>query len=158
MDNPVIREDEHLFSTVGLGLPLAWNMSASTATFQRLCAYQVRRISTAICPSTAGALRCFATAAPEPLATDSSSRRESTTFKDRLNAGPNFAEFVGAPTGLEDGPTREAIPGLRTALVGPKGKQKEITRLPEWLKTPMPVGENYKKIKNDLRGLNLHTG
>lgn len=46
---------------------------------------------------------------------------------------------------------------LRTAMVGPKGKQKQITRLPEWLKTPIPDGNNFKKIKNDLRGLNLHT-
>lgn len=47
---------------------------------------------------------------------------------------------------------------LKTAMVGPKGKKKEMTRLPEWLKTPIPVGDNYKQIKNDLRGLNLHTG
>jgi lipoic acid synthetase len=33
-----------------------------------------------------------------------------------------------------------------------------VTRLPEWLKTPIPGGDNFKKIKNDLRGLNLHTG
>jgi lipoyl synthase len=46
---------------------------------------------------------------------------------------------------------------LKTALVGPKGKQKKITRLPDWLKTPIPDNNNYKKIKNDLRGLNLHT-
>ncbi|CAJ0627435.1 4472_t:CDS:2 [Entrophospora sp. SA101] len=31
------------------------------------------------------------------------------------------------------------------------------TRLPEWLKTKIPVGANYTKIKNDLRGLNLNT-
>ncbi|KAH0015721.1 Lipoyl synthase, partial [Aureobasidium melanogenum] len=31
------------------------------------------------------------------------------------------------------------------------------TRLPEWLKTPVPSSNNFKKIKNDLRGLNLHT-
>ena len=53
--------------------------------------------------------------------------------------------------------TEEALE-LRTAMVGPKGKKKQITRLPEWLKTPIPVGENFKQIKNDLRGLNLHTG
>lgn len=47
---------------------------------------------------------------------------------------------------------------LRTAMVGAPGKKKQITRLPEWLKTPIPVGDNFKKIKNDLRGLNLHTG
>jgi lipoic acid synthetase len=43
-------------------------------------------------------------------------------------------------------------------MVGPPGKQKQITRLPEWLKTPIPASnENYKEIKKDLRGLNLHT-
>lgn len=46
---------------------------------------------------------------------------------------------------------------LRTAMVGPPGKKKQITRLPEWLKTPIPDNSNYKKIKKDLRGLNLHT-
>jgi lipoic acid synthetase len=35
--------------------------------------------------------------------------------------------------------------------------KKTITRLPEWLKTPIPSNQNYKKIKKDLRGLNLHT-
>ena len=53
-------------------------------------------------------------------------------------------------------PPSEALE-LRTALVGPAGKKKEITRLPDWLKTPIPDNSNYKKIKSDLRGLNLHT-
>ncbi|CAG8686231.1 1731_t:CDS:2, partial [Scutellospora calospora] len=30
-------------------------------------------------------------------------------------------------------------------------------RLPEWLKTKVPVGANFTRIKNDLRGLNLNT-
>ena len=47
---------------------------------------------------------------------------------------------------------------LRTAQVGPAGRKKTITRLPEWLKTSIPAGNaNYKKIKADLRGLGLHT-
>ncbi|KAF4592058.1 Lipoic acid synthetase [Ophiocordyceps camponoti-floridani] len=46
---------------------------------------------------------------------------------------------------------------LRTAEVGPAGRRRTITRLPEWLKTPIPNGGNYKKIKADLRGLGLHT-
>lgn len=46
---------------------------------------------------------------------------------------------------------------IRTALVGPSGKEKEITRLPNWLQTPIPNNANYKSIKRDLRGLNLHT-
>jgi len=98
--------------------------------------------------------RTFATAAPEPSATDTTSRRRTTYFKDRLNAGPSLSEFVASDT---QSLTPEDALELKTAMVGPKGKQKQITRLPEWLKTPVPVGENYKKIKNDLRGLNLHT-
>ena len=99
--------------------------------------------------------RPFATAAPEPSATEAApSRRRPTSFKDRLNAGPSFTEFVSTPpTTLSPDEALE----LRTALVGPAGKQKEITRLPSWLKTPIPNNENYKKIKSDLRGLNLHT-
>jgi lipoic acid synthetase len=58
----------------------------------------------------------------------------------------------------EEPMTRDNMLELRTAMVGPEGKKKKITRLPEWLKTPIPVSNNYKKIKNDLRGLNLHTG
>ncbi|KAI1002889.1 Lipoyl synthase [Podosphaera aphanis] len=75
-------------------------------------------------------------------------------FKDELNGVPSFTEFLG----LQDQPTARDNPvGLRTVLVGPPGRQKELTRLPEWLKTPIPDNDNYKKIKKDLRGLNLHT-
>ncbi len=42
--------------------------------------------------------------------------------------------------------------------VGPASNRRTITRLPEWLKTPIPAGNaSYKKIKSDLRGLGLHT-
>ncbi|KAK5046681.1 hypothetical protein LTR84_007442 [Exophiala bonariae] len=81
-------------------------------------------------------------------------RTRPTSFADKLNAGPAFSDFVWG----DDAPLKpsEAYE-LKTALVGPKGKKKEITRLPSWLKTPIPDGSSYKKIKNDLRGLNLHT-
>ena len=95
--------------------------------------------------------RSFATATDPP--TDRP-RIRPTTFADKLNAGPSFTEFVG---GKEPPLQPSDAYELKTALVGPKGKQKQITRLPEWLKTPMPDNNNYKKIKNDLRGLNLHT-
>ena len=98
--------------------------------------------------------RTFATAAPELSVTDRSSPRPRTAFNDRLNSGPSLSEFIPAPsTTLSPDEALE----LRTALVGPAGKKKEITRLPEWLKTPIPNNTNYKKIKSDLRGLNLHT-
>lgn len=92
--------------------------------------------------------------APPPNATKTRPR-PSTHFSDRLNTGPDFGNFVG---GAPEPPlaASEALE-LKTAMVGPAGKKKPYTRLPEWLKTPVPVGENFKKIKNDLRGLNLHT-
>lgn len=30
-------------------------------------------------------------------------------------------------------------------------------RLPPWLKREIPMGKNYAKLKENLRGLNLHT-
>lgn len=71
-----------------------------------------------------------------------------------MNTGPTFVDFVGA---REEKLTPEDALELKTVMVGPEGRKKKITRLPEWLKTPVPVGDNFKKIRNDLRGLNLHT-
>src|SRR3984957_17765149 len=101
--------------------------------------------------------RSFATATSEPPSIDSPTskpRVRPTRFADKLNAGPSFSDFVGGNEPPLD--PLEAY-ALKTALVGPKGRQKEITRLPSWLKTPIPDSSSYKKIKNDLRGLNLHT-
>jgi lipoic acid synthetase len=89
-----------------------------------------------------------ATSATAP--SESASTRRKTTFSDKLNLGPSFSSFVSPSQATLD-PT-EALE-LRTATVG----KKTITRLPEWLKTPIPDNSNYKKIKADLRGLNLHT-
>ncbi|KAI9799339.1 MAG: hypothetical protein M1825_004832 [Sarcosagium campestre] len=115
-------------------------------------------VSPATIPSSS-ALRSFATVATESSSSTKPNTRTHTraptTFKDRLNTGPAFSEFVSGNASELLGP--EDALELKTAMVGPKGKQKQITRLPEWLKTPVPVGENFKKIKNDLRGLNLHT-
>jgi lipoic acid synthetase len=110
-------------------------------------------------------------------------RRPGTTFSNKLNAGPNFGDFVTSKSAAADGEDAElsledalelretaeveeaprighASEGreLRKVLVGPEGRKREVTRLPEWLKTPIPSSENFKKIKGDLRGLGLHTG
>lgn len=99
--------------------------------------------------------RSYAVTVGEPSSTTNEPRRPATRFSDRLNAGPSFSDFVG---GTENPLSREDALELRTVVVGPPGKQKTITRLPEWLKTPIPEGDNFKRLKNDLRGLNLHTG
>ncbi|KAL9114843.1 MAG: hypothetical protein Q9227_001086 [Pyrenula ochraceoflavens] len=99
--------------------------------------------------------RSLATAVAPPSATNSPSdkpRIKPTTFADRLNAGPSLSEFITEGNGAASSPY-----SLQTAYVGPAGKKKEITRLPSWLKTPIPDSSSYKKIKKDLRGLNLHT-
>ncbi|XP_048053635.1 lipoyl synthase, mitochondrial [Megalobrama amblycephala] len=38
-----------------------------------------------------------------------------------------------------------------------KREKGERLRLPPWLKTEIPIGKNYNKLKNTLRELNLHT-
>ncbi|KAI4175125.1 MAG: hypothetical protein LQ343_001886 [Gyalolechia ehrenbergii] len=106
--------------------------------------------------------------APKVSEPNPSTRRPTTTFRDRLNAGPSLTDFVTSPPSAEtsaptssnlppatDPPTSD--PPLRTALVGPANRKREITRLPSWLQTPIPSSPNYKRIKADLRGLNLHT-
>jgi lipoic acid synthetase len=101
--------------------------------------------------------RSFATVTSDPPIGESPTskpRVRPTHFADKLNTGPSFSDFVGGKEAPLD--SSEAY-ALKTALVGPKGKQKKITRLPSWLKTPIPDSSSYKKIKNDLRGLNLHT-
>ena len=98
--------------------------------------------------------RTFASAVSEPTEPSApptpTTRRSPTVFRDRLNTGPSLSDFTSAVSDNE-------APEIRTAFVGPAGKQKEITRLPSWLQTPIPNNENYKSIKRDLRGLNLHT-
>lgn len=104
--------------------------------------------------------RGYATTDSSPSAATSSptTPRRKTAFTDRLNAGPSFADFVSGGNNNESAPLdpSEAY-ALKTALVGPAGRKKEMTRLPSWLKTPIPDSKNYQRLKKDLRGLNLHT-
>ncbi|KAK7207836.1 lipoic acid synthetase precursor [Myxozyma melibiosi] len=72
-------------------------------------------------------------------------RRRPTRFADVLNAGPSFDDF------LRQGATKDDV------VTPDQLRKKEIVRLPTWLKTDIPMGTNYSKIKEDLRGLNLHT-
>ncbi|KAK4950151.1 hypothetical protein LTR10_011128 [Elasticomyces elasticus] len=93
-----------------------------------------------------------------PLSNTTTAPRPSTSFSNRLNTGPSFAEFVSPPQQAPDELLNEEESlELRTVQIGPAGNKRAHTRLPEWLKTPIPSNENYKKIKKDLRGLGLHT-
>ncbi|KAJ6009320.1 hypothetical protein N7522_004336 [Penicillium canescens] len=130
-------------------------MAAPTRSLRHLSSFRttVSPASTAIAPFTR---RTYATTdSPSATSTPGTTRRRATKFQDKLNAGPSFADFVsGGQDEILD--PAEAY-ALKTAMVGPAGRKKEMTRLPEWLKTPIPDSKNYQRLKKDLRGLNLHT-
>lgn len=132
-------------------------MSASIPRARCLLASSSRQSIQRPVLAAAQSIRPFATTVePSSSSTPSQSapqRRPRTTFQDKLNAGPSFGDFVNPNAPLSPSEAYE----IRTAEVGPEGRKKTITRLPSWLKTPIPNNQNYKKIKNDLRGLNLHT-
>lgn len=84
--------------------------------------------------------RCLATASPPAIAS-----RSSTRFGRVLESGPSLDDFLSGD--LETTGKSE-----RVVLGNTKGP-----RLPTYLKTSIPSGESFNKIKKDLRGLNLHT-
>jgi len=102
----------------------------------------VRRLATASATPDSTPSSATATEAPKGV-----TNRGATNFADRLNTGPSFDDFV---SGVADTPD----PRIRTVI---NTKGKEIVRMPEWLKTSIPTGSSFKKIKDDLRGLGLHT-
>lgn len=103
------------------------------------------------------ALRTFATTSDTPQTSPPKAptkpARARTSFSDTLNTGPSFGDFVNPNAPLDPAEAYE----IKTVQVGPEGRKKTITRLPDWLKTPIPSNQNYKRIKKDLRGLNLAT-
>ncbi|KAI1348078.1 lipoyl synthase [Xylaria sp. FL0043] len=117
--------------------------------------------SVTVAAAAAASCRSYATIPSSTAETPSSGAatatpRRPTYFKDTTLA--SLDEFL--PT--TPSPNAALSPAdaytLRTAEVGPASNRRTITRLPDWLKTPIPAGnDNYKKIKKDLRGLNLHT-
>ncbi|KAI8798304.1 lipoyl synthase mitochondrial [Biomphalaria glabrata] len=65
--------------------------------------------------------------------------------KERLADGPGLEDFLSGDVPQYDGKD------------GIKKIKGERLRLPEWLKTEIPVGKNYSTLKKSLRSLNLHT-
>ncbi|KAI1104517.1 lipoic acid synthetase [Jackrogersella minutella] len=130
-------------------------MASPSVSLHRIRAPVQRAIANATALS-AAATRSYATIptnTSEPSSSSSKPARRPTYFKDTTVA--SLDEFL--ETKSSSLPPTEAYQ-LRTAEVGPASNRRTITRLPEWLKTPIPAGNaNVKKIKSDLRGLGLHT-
>lgn len=69
--------------------------------------------------------------------------------KTRLQNGPDLQDFVSGE--LSDKNNWATYKGNLRRQKG------ERLRLPPWLKTEIPMGKNYNKLKTTLRNLNLHT-
>lgn len=72
-------------------------------------------------------------------------------IRERLAKGPNFQDFVQNPNYTKDEWTE-----YEGKLRREKGENERL-RLPPWLKTTIPIGKNYAKIKEQLRELKLAT-
>jgi lipoyl synthase len=74
-------------------------------------------------------------------------------IRERLASGPSFQDFV-----QNDNDDKNDIHEINydKKLKREKGENERL-RLPPWLKTKIPVGENFSRIKEQLRGLKLAT-
>ena len=85
---------------------------------------------------------------------DGSSTKDkiSLTFKEKLNKGPEFEDFIAGvvPRNIK---TFGDYQGKLKREIG----ENERLRLPPWLKREIPVGPNYHRLKSTLRNLKLHT-
>lgn len=99
------------------------------------------------------AIRSLATASPASAPTKPS-------FASALDNGPSLDEFIAgtapervvlgnAKTSVLSSPLTCPVLVLNLAYCSP--------RLPSYLKTTIPSGGSFAKIKKDLRGLGLHT-
>jgi len=66
-------------------------------------------------------------------------------LKQRIADGPSFDDFL-----------RPDWDNYEGKLKREKGENERL-RLPPWLKTTIPQGKNFSKLKEQLRGLKLHT-
>ncbi|CAD7080342.1 unnamed protein product [Hermetia illucens] len=72
-------------------------------------------------------------------------------IRERLASGPSFQDFVQNPDN-----TRADWSSYDGKLARGKNDPERL-RLPPWLKTKIPTGENFSKIKSQLRELKLAT-
>lgn len=90
-----------------------------------------------------------ATAGVADAGTNGLQFQKKRRFTERLNSGPSFDDFLAKRV------TDSML--LDPVAAAAEAGQQETKRLPKWLKTEIPKGKNFHNIKNDLRGLNLHT-
>jgi len=72
-------------------------------------------------------------------------------LKEQLSEGPELGDFIAGVVPRDS--TWSSYEGQLKLEKGEKGR----LRLPPWLKTEIPIGKNFAKIKEDVRGLGLAT-
>lgn len=72
-------------------------------------------------------------------------------IRERLESGPSFQDFVQDPSYKG-----EEWTSYEGKLRREKGENERL-RLPPWLKTKIPMGKNFSRIKDQLRELKLAT-
>lgn len=72
-------------------------------------------------------------------------------IRERLESGPSFQDFVQNPSY-----NRDEWDTYDGKLRREKGENERL-RLPPWLKTKIPMGKNFSRIKDQLRELKLAT-
>ena len=77
----------------------------------------------------------------------SSTEPQDSPTKIDLQDGPDLTDFIAGVV-----PRNSTVHSYDGQLRLEKG-QKGRLRLPPWLKTEIPVGKNFSKIKDDLRGM-----
>lgn len=94
-----------------------------------------------------GYRRLISTTKTNTITGSTTRRRRTTEFKDSLNKGPSFEEFLS-------GRAAEYSPD---PLERARQNAEEAKRLPKWLKVPIPKGQSYHKLKKDVADLKLST-
>lgn len=77
------------------------------------------------------------------------------SLREKVLNGPSLQDFINDPNPVLKDDTEE-WDEYNGKLKRDKGEEQRL-RLPPWLKRTIPMGKNYSKIKEQLRGLNLHT-
>jgi len=77
-------------------------------------------------------------------------RTKVKELREQLDTGPDLGDFIGGEV-----PPSSEWADYKGSLKLEKGEKR--LRLPPWLKTEIPMGKNFSKLKKDLRGLKLAT-
>lgn len=76
-------------------------------------------------------------------------------IREKIANGPSLQDFINDPNPVLHDKVEE-WQEYDGKLKRDKGEEQRL-RLPPWLKREIPTGKNFSKIKEQLRGLNLHT-